>query len=438
MRSREAKIVILGSGMAGFGAAYRLHSEGIKSVMYEKNSYHGGHTTSFKRDGFIFDDGPHISFTKNKLLQELFAKSVHYEYETIHARVNNYWKGHWIKHPAQNNLHGLPPDIVVDIIADFIAVQNDGYGENKNYKDWLYASFGKTFAELFPMQYGFKFHTTAAHNMSTEWVGPRLYKPDLKEVLHGALSPTTPDVHYVDEFRYPSHGGFISYLNLFLEMVEMHLDHEVIRINPQTKKLTFRNGSTTSYDYLISSIALPELIARLKGTPVDVIKASRRLACTTCIVVNIGIDRQDISEAHWTYFYDDDFIFSRLFFPHMQSPHNVPEGKGAIQAEIYFSNKYKPLDRTPEEFIPIVIDDLTRCGLLCEDEKIVFSEARIISYANIIFDLERQPSLSIIHGYLDDIGILYCGRYGRWGYHWTDESFTNGEQAAQKIIDGNI
>ena len=29
-------IVILGTGMAGFGAAYRLHSEGITPVMYDK------------------------------------------------------------------------------------------------------------------------------------------------------------------------------------------------------------------------------------------------------------------------------------------------------------------------------------------------------------------------------------------------------------------
>ena len=104
MRSREAKIVILGSGMAGFGAAYRLHSEVIKSVMYEKNSYHGGHAASYNCNGFIFDDGPHISFTKDEHIQKLFAESVGQEYERIQARTNNYWKGYWIKHPAQCNL----------------------------------------------------------------------------------------------------------------------------------------------------------------------------------------------------------------------------------------------------------------------------------------------------------------------------------------------
>jgi len=35
-------IVVLGTGMAGFGAAYRLHAEGIAPAMYDKNNYHGG------------------------------------------------------------------------------------------------------------------------------------------------------------------------------------------------------------------------------------------------------------------------------------------------------------------------------------------------------------------------------------------------------------
>ena len=31
--------------------------------------------------------------------------------------------------------------------------------------------------------------------MSAEWVGPRLYQADIEEVVRGALSPETEDVH---------------------------------------------------------------------------------------------------------------------------------------------------------------------------------------------------------------------------------------------------
>ena len=78
--------------------------------------------------------------------------------------------------------------------------------------------------------------------------------------------------------------------------------------------------------------------------------------------------------------------------------------------------------------------DLLRCGLLRESDKVVFSNAMYLPYANIIFDLERAAAVKTVHGYLDDIGISYCGRYGDWGYMWTDESFKSGEAAAQMAL----
>ena len=429
-------IAILGSGMAGFGAAYRLHTNKLDSKMYDEKSYFGGHTASFKFDnGFIFDDGPHISFTKNERIQKLFAESVNQEFQTIQAQANNYWRGYWIKHPAQCNLHGLPSNLVVDILCDFIEAQHQNNEGIETYADWLLASFGKTFATVFPMEYGLKYHTTTADNMSIDWLGPRVYRPELKEVLRGALSPQTADVHYIDHFRYPTNNGFGSYLKMFLEMTQLRLNHQLVRVDPENRVLKFAKGETASYDHIISSIPLPELIPMISGVPDDVVEAANKLAFSTVVIVNIGIDRDDISEAHWTYFYDQDYFFTRLSFPHMLSRGNVPRGAGSIQAEVYYSKKYRPLDRTPEECIEPVVADLRRCQLIKENDTILFTNATIAPYANVIFDLDRVTALTIVHGYLNDIGIVYCGRYGEWGYHWTDEAFVSGENAAQKVID---
>jgi len=430
------KIAILGAGMAGFGAAHQLHTEGVNSFLYEKNPYYGGHTVSHKYEsGFIFDEGPHISFTKVDRMQRLFAESVNQEYETIQTSVSNYWKGHWIKHPAQCNLYGLPPDLVVKILRDFIYTQNVDHGKTENYAEWLIASYGRAFAETFPMEYGLKYHTTTADNMTTDWLGPRLYRPELEEVLRGAISPTTPDVHYISHFRYPSNNGFVSYLNSFVNQTELHLNHRLVSLDTKARELRFANGVGAAYDHVISSIPLPELVPLISGVPADVMEASQRLACTTCVVVNIGLGREDISEAHWTYFYDRDYFFTRLSFPHMQSPHNVPRGAGSIQAEVYYSKKYRPLDRSPEECIEPVIRDLRRCGLIRENDKILLRNVKLIPYANVIFDLDRTAAVAMVHGYLDDIGVVYCGRYGDWAYEWTDEAFMSGENAAQKVLD---
>ncbi len=430
-------IVVLGSGMAGFGAAYHLHQEGVAPVMYDKNAYYGGHTTSFRYEsGFLYDVGPHISFTKDTRIQELFADSVDQRYETIQINLNNYWRGYWPLHPVQLHLHGLPEDLIIKVVSDFVEERAAPEKPVKNYADWLYASFGRTFAENFPMQYTRKYHLTSADNMSTDWLGPRIYRPSLDEMLRGALSAAAPQVHYITHFRYPSDGGFMCYLSKFVPMGNLRLNHEVVSIDPQARTVSFSNGTITSYDSLISSVPLPDLIRMIQGAPQDVLEASERLACSTCVLVNIGVAREDISEAHMTYFYDEDISFARLGFPHMLSARNAPPGTGSIQAEVYFSKKYKPLSGSPEDWIDPVIRDLHRCGLLRDDDQILSRKAMLLPYANVIFDLDRADALKTVHGYLDDLGIAYCGRYGDWGYMWTDESFKSGELAAERALSG--
>jgi protoporphyrinogen oxidase len=428
-------IVILGTGMAGFGAAHRLHAEGLTPVMYDKNAYYGGHTASFRYDtGFLYDLGPHISFTKDPRIQDLLADSVDQQYQALQVNLNNYWHGYWPQHPVQLHLHGLPEEIVIKIIADFVEERQHPERPVKNYADWLLASFGRTFAESFPMQYTRKYHLTTAENMSTDWLGPRIYRPTLEEVLRGALSPSAPQVHYITHFRYPRNGGFVSYLQKFVPMGNLKLNHELVTIDPRTRRLTFSNGVVAEYESIISSVPLPDLIGMIRGVPQDVREASRLLACSTCVLVNVGLNRRDLSNAHITYFYDEDICFTRLSYPHMLSATNAPPGAGSIQAEVYFSDKYKPLTGSPEDCIAPVIKDLRRCALLRDGDHVLSTRAVLLRYANVIFDLDRDAALKTVHGYLDDVGIAYCGRYGDWGYMWTDESFKSGENAATKVL----
>lgn len=427
---------VLGTGMAGFGAAHKLREEGITPVLFDKQDHFGGHTASYTFEGgkYTFDSGPHISFTKVERMQKLLADAIDGEYRVLKATVNNYWRGYWIKHPAQVNLYGLPPEVIVKAVTDFVAAKHRPAGEIRQYEDWLRASYGDYFAENFPMDYTIKYHTTPAANMSTDWIGPRLYEGSLEQVLFGALAPASPDVHYIDHFRYPVRGGFVSYLRRFMESNDLRLGHTLQSIDPTRKQVSFTNGAVVDYEKLISSVPLPELIPTIKGAPRDVVEAAQRLACSELVVVDLVIDRADLIDAHWTYFYDRDISFTRLSTPHMQSPNNMPPGCGAFQAEVYFSPKYRPLDRKPEDCIQPVIDDLRRVGLIREEDKVLFSKAMHVKYANVIFDLERAASVETVHGYLNDIGVHYCGRYGDWAYIWTDESFMSGENAVEKAL----
>jgi protoporphyrinogen oxidase len=426
---------VIGTGMAGFGAAHALHEEGIRPILFDQHDHIGGHTASYVfPGGWTFDEGPHVSFTEDKTVQDILAKNVGDKFEVLSTRVNNYWRGHWIKHPAQINLYGLPVDLVTKILLEFVELQRAPERPIRNYEDWLRASFGNTFSETFPMEYTVKYHTTTAANMNTEWIGPRLYRPKLEEVFRGALQPSTADVHYISHFRYPSHGGFAAYLKPFCDMVDLRLNHQLMAVDPAAKTLRFRNGNTFAYDALVSSVPLPELVPMIKGAPRDIVEAAAKLSCSEVVIVSLGVDRADLVDAHWSYFYDRDVFFTRLSTPHLQSPHNVPPGCGSLQAECYYSRKYRPLDRKPEECIEPVIADLYRTGVLREGDRVLFKHAMHIPYANVIFDLEASAATAAVHGYLDDVGIGYAGRYGDWAYIWTDQSFVSGQKSARKIL----
>lgn len=354
----DQKIIVLGSGMAALGASYQMRQAGLSPKLFDKNSFPGGHTATFAHDsGYIFDDGPHISFTKSERIQKLFADNVKGEFQTLKAYVNNYYHGAWVKHPAQANLHNIPEELKLRCLLDFIeASKTEVVEKPANYLEWLINQFGETFATHFPAVYGRKYHTLPAEQMSTVWMGPRLYRPSMEEVLRGALFEETPDVHYISNFRYPTHGGFMSYLRPFIDATDLTLDHEVVGIDPAARTVRFSNGRQEGYDHLVSSIPLPSLIPMIKGAPEKVRTAAAQLACTTCVTVNVGLTRDDFTPATWTYFYDEDLVFTRLSFPHKMSPETCPPGCGSIQAECYYSDKYRPLDQKPEDLIQPVID----------------------------------------------------------------------------------
>lgn len=429
-------IAVLGTGMAGFGAGHFLDKAGVRFTCYDRNPYFGGHTRSFRYDtGFVFDEGGHISFTKDERIRALLTSNLDGKHEEPQLKIDNYWRGHRITHPVQCNLRGLPTGLIVDVIKDFVAVHGTPLAAKPNYAQWLYQAYGKTFAETFPMVYGRKYHTVPMDQLTTDWIGPRMYRPSLEELVHGAIAGQRASVHYVDTFRYPSFGGFMSYLEAFAKRFELRLNHQLAGLDPKARVMRFANGTSAPYDRVISSIPLPELVPLIAGVPPDVLAASRKLAFTTAVLINLGISRAGLSETHITYFYDEDIVFSRVNLPHMFSRNNAPPGTGTIQAEVYFSDKYKPFRGRPEALIEPVIADLRRCGFIRDNDSILLKEATINRYANVIYDHDRAPALEIVHGYLRDVGINYCGRYGNWDHTWTDEAFISGEETASRVLD---
>jgi protoporphyrinogen oxidase len=254
-------------------------------------------------------------------------------------------------------------------------------------------------------------------------------------MVRGALTTDTDETnhHYLTRFRYPRQGGFGAFMKRLADGAPVVYSHDVTEVDVVAKRIRCANGEEAGYDTLVSSLPLPELIRRIPQTPLDVRQAADRLSCSSVVLVSLGVDRADLSPFHWFYIYDEDIPFARVNLPHNVAPTCAPEGCGGIQAEIYFS-RYKPLWASIEELTEQTIAGLTRIGVLRPDDTILARDARIIRYANVIFDHDRRPALDVVHGFLKDQNIHYCGRYGEWAYFWTDDAILSGKHVAERIL----
>lgn len=65
------KAVVIGSGIAGIGAAIRLQCMGFETEVFEANAYTGGKLSEIVQDGYRFDAGPSL-FTLPEMVTDLF------------------------------------------------------------------------------------------------------------------------------------------------------------------------------------------------------------------------------------------------------------------------------------------------------------------------------------------------------------------------------
>ena len=65
------KIIIIGAGITGLSAAWKLSGKGYKVDVIESDNSIGGLAKSIKVENYYFDIGPHSFFTEDK---EIFKK----------------------------------------------------------------------------------------------------------------------------------------------------------------------------------------------------------------------------------------------------------------------------------------------------------------------------------------------------------------------------
>ncbi|MDQ6663711.1 MAG: FAD-dependent oxidoreductase [Acidobacteriota bacterium] len=483
--------VVIGAGPTGLSAAYHL---GENAVLLEQNSRVGGWCRSIEDKGFTFDHAGHIMFSNDAYVHQLYKMLVG---ENIHWQNREAWiysKNVYTRYPFQGALYGLPPDVIKECIMGAVesrfggqkkiaaAPASNGHaktnghakaatdasackaesitdccadgilessaklvhsetsepytGEPRNFEEFIYKVWGAGIAKHFAIPYNKKLWAVPLSEMETSWLGGRVPLPDLEEMIEGALKPVGKPMGPNARFGYPLRGGFQSLMDGFLPNLkgQLRLNTTVAEISPSKHAITLKDGTTMSYQNLISTMPLPILIQSMGAeAPYAVREAAAKLRHVSVRCVNIGVGRENLTDKHWIY-YPEDSVFHRIFVQGNASPHcNAPGGFG-LTCEITYS-EYKPLPCDGEELIQKCIQDCIKVGIFNADDKILTANQVDMPYAYVVYDHGRAQSVTMIREWLASQDIVLAGRYSEWEYYNSDHAFLAGKKAADKVIE---
>ncbi|MFC1620701.1 protoporphyrinogen/coproporphyrinogen oxidase [Candidatus Omnitrophota bacterium] len=435
------KIVIIGAGPTGLGAAHRLKELGHKNfLVYEKNSYPGGLCASFKdKQGFTWDLGGHVIFSHYKYFDKFLT----------HALGNNYLKhkrrawirtmDRWIPYPFQNNLRYLPKEIITECLDSLRQVRLKKKKSN-NFKEWVFDNMGKSIAKYFMLPYNFKVWAHPIHMLSSDWINERVSPVKLKDAVE-LLASEADETDWGPNatFKFPLFGGTNTIFKKTVSSLNSHIhfNSELIGVDAGSKKILLSGNRKESYDILINTSPLDKFIKLIKGSGKDLSSAGLNLKHNGVYIVGIGFNKPCPSNKCWMYFPDKNSPFFRVTYFSNYSPNNVPDSKKhfSLLCESAYS-KYKKEEKA--KIVEKTIQGLVKSGLIKKsDRKFIISKFLFdIDCAYPIPTLKRNEALREIQTELEKMDMYSRGRFGAWKYEIgnTDHSMMQGKEIVDRLL----
>jgi protoporphyrinogen oxidase len=439
------QVLIIGAGLTGLSAAYALEQAGLDYVIVEKEAKVGGLcSSSLTKEGFTFDTTGHLLHLRNVWVKNLVEDLLRRMGTTLikHSReAMVYFKGQCIPYPFQSYFYLLNNKRVVKECIDGIKKSLDGQRKvPRNFEQYIEYYLGHGIAKHFMIPYNRKLWTLPPSRLSQEWADRFVPRPNLNEILLMAAKGTIPDRiskekwGYNPHFWYPDRGGIQSVTNAIsgcLRKGKLKMNCDVKTIDIEHKQVLSGDGETFDYDVLISTIALPDLLARIRVVPTSCRETAGKLRYVSILNSNFGIDKEIETNTHWIYFPQSNIVFHRVGFPSALSPFMAPRGSSSVSVEVSYS-RFKPLGdkRTIKQRI---IRTLMKIGLIRSRNEIISELDNDVKYAYVIYDRNYSTNRGLAHALLSKHGIHSIGRFGSWVYSSMEDDIIEGYEIARRL-----
>lgn len=441
------RVAVIGAGPTGLGAAWRLRELGhAEWDLYEASGGPGGLATSVVDDaGFTWDLGGHVLFSHYQYFDRLMDAALGDKW-LEHQREAWVWiRDRWVPYPFQNNIWRLPDEDVLACLEGLIAIQGNHRGAPPaSFDGWLQASFGEGLCDLFMRPYNEKVWAYHPRKLDVGWMGERVATVDLSTILRNVLK-RQDEVSWGPNatFRFPLRGGTGAIWQSVADQLpatHMHYNKRLVAIDPQAHTLGFTDGSSTTYDHLLSTMPLNHLLGALQGEP-DLSSRAKDFVYSSSHIVGVGLAGQPpehLQTKCWMYFPEAAIPFYRCTVFSNYSPNNVarPGHQWSLMAEVSESGD-RPVDTA--SVVDETIAGMRRAQLIDSDAVIESTWHRRLDHGYPTPWLGRDHVLDPVDDRLRQLDIYSRGRFGGWKYEVAnqDHSVMQGVEAVDAILSGS-
>lgn len=304
---KNVETIIIGAGMSGLATAAALGKDS-DLLVFDRDPEIGGYCKTVKQSGFTWDYSGHFFHFKHPEIEKFLVERMPGQnIRKVEKKSNIRFAGRDIDFPFQKNIHQLPQQDFIDCLHDLYFARLNPPAET-NFKEMLYARFGRSIAEKFLIPYNEKLYATDLSTLDRDAMGRFFPHADLTDIIRNMKQADNGS--YNATFTYPE-GGAIEYVKAVASEVRedaLRLSEGVEAIDLVEKTVRTTKGSYR-FERLISSAPFPALLS-MCGLHVD----PKAFTWNQVLVFNFGFDAKGPKDVHWAYFPDRSLPFYRVGF----------------------------------------------------------------------------------------------------------------------------
>ena len=447
------KVIVLGAGLSGLAAAWKLSAEGIKVELIEKEGSLGGIASSVRRNGYTFDYGPHRFHTKDdKLLSEMKAL-VGPGFRELYRKSSIRLKGEYFSYPLEGRdlILKMNPLVSAQAFMDYgLTVLKNRLSPrpDSSFESWVVNRFGRTLYEMYFGPYTAKLWGIAPNKISMHWASQRISLMNLWDVFARLFKNSTDAPRtYISKFYYPEHG--ISQLAEELGN-SIKVYKGAVLLESQVKELIWDNGNIKKIrfqqegcwkereaDFFISTIPITDLVKASRPIlPDRVVAASDRLRYRAIVFLFMVVSRDSISDDHWIYYPEKDFIFNRIYEPKNFSPKLTIPGTTSLCVEISCDQGDVVWEAGQDTIFEKIMRSFKKSHILDRSEVKDYFVGRL-SHAYPVYQIGYEQSLGKLLDFAHSTeNLITTDRQGLFRYGNMDHAIDMGIKAAECVIAG--